>query len=43
VWDTREALDAFRASQPERRKIAESRGVHFDHQEDREVLFADLK
>lgn len=43
VWDTREALDAFRGTQPERRKVAESRGVRFDEQEDREVLYADLK
>jgi heme-degrading monooxygenase HmoA len=43
VWETREALDAFVAMQPERRKIAESRGVRFDEQEAREVLFADLK
>jgi heme-degrading monooxygenase HmoA len=42
VWQTREALDAFVAMQPERRRVAESRGVHFDVQEDREVLLADL-
>lgn len=43
VWETKESLDAFVAMQPERRKIAESRGVRFDEQEDREVLFADLR
>ena len=43
VWETKEALDAFIAMQPERRKIAESRGVSFDEQETREILFADIK
>ena len=43
VWETPEALDAFIAIQPERRKIAEARGVHFDEQETREILFADIK
>jgi len=43
VWETQEALDAFVAMQPERRKIAESRGVSFDEQETREILFADIK
>jgi len=43
VWETPEALDVFVAMQPERRKIAESRGVHFDEQETREILFANIK
>jgi hypothetical protein len=43
VWETQEALDAFVATQPERRKVAESRGVRFDEQETREILFADIK
>jgi hypothetical protein len=43
VWATQDALDAFVAMQPERRRIAESRGVHFDEQEQRKILFADLK
>jgi hypothetical protein len=43
VWETPEALDAFVAMQPERRKIAESRGVRFDEQDTREILFADIK
>lgn len=40
AWETQEALDAYLAVQPERRKIAESRGVRFDEQESREVLLA---
>jgi heme-degrading monooxygenase HmoA len=43
VWETHDALDAFASTQPERRKIAESRGVRFDEQERRDVLFANLK
>jgi hypothetical protein len=43
VWETSDALDAFIAMQPERRKIAESRGVRFDEQETREILFAGTK
>jgi heme-degrading monooxygenase HmoA len=43
VWETQDALDAFVAMQPERRKIAEGRGVRFDEQETRKVLFADIK
>ncbi|HLX89273.1 MAG TPA: hypothetical protein VKR22_12560 [Acidimicrobiales bacterium] len=43
VWETQEAIDAFAATQPERRKIAESRGVSFDEQETRKILFADIK
>jgi heme-degrading monooxygenase HmoA len=43
VWETQEALESFVAMQPERRKMAESRGVRFDDQETREVLFADHK
>ena len=43
VWETREALDTFAAQQPERRKIAEARGVRFDETEKREVLFAEIK
>jgi heme-degrading monooxygenase HmoA len=43
VWESQDALDAFVAMQPERRKIAESRGVRFDDQETREILFADIK
>ena len=43
VWESQGALDAFIAQQPERRKIAEGRGVSFDEQETREILFADIK
>jgi heme-degrading monooxygenase HmoA len=43
VWETRQALDAFEAQQPERRKTAESRGVRFDETEAREILFAEVK
>lgn len=43
VWETREALDAFVAQQPERRKAAEGRGVRFDETEIREILFAEVK
>ena len=43
VWESQDALDVFVAMQPERRKIAESRGVRFDEQETREILFADIK
>ena len=43
VWETQEALDSFVAMQPERRKIAETRGVRFDEQETREILFAEIK
>lgn len=43
VWETRQALDSFVAMQPERTKIAESRGVHFDEQETREILFVDVR
>lgn len=43
VWEDRQALDAFAAQQPERRKMAESRGVTFDDTEIREILFAEIK
>ena len=43
VWESERARDAFIATQPERRKTAETRGVHFDEQESREILFADIK
>ena len=43
VWESQAALDAFLAQQPERRKIAQARGVSFDEQETRETHFADLK
>ena len=43
VWETREALEGFAAQQPERRKIAEGRGVRFDETETREILFAEIK
>jgi heme-degrading monooxygenase HmoA len=43
VWETREALDAFAVQQPERRKIAETRGVRFGETESREILFAEIK
>lgn len=43
VWETRAALDAFAAQQPERRKTAEARGVRFDETEAREILFAEIK
>ena len=43
VWETQDALDGFVAMQPERRKLAEERGVRFDEQEQREILFADIK
>lgn len=43
VWESQEALDAFAAMQPERRKVAESRGVRFGEQETRTILFADLR
>ena len=42
VWESEEALDAFAATQPERRKTAEARGVRFDEQEKRELLFAHI-
>jgi len=43
VWESQGALDAFLAQQPERRKMAEARGVNFDEQETREILFSDIK
>lgn len=43
VWENRQALDAFAAQQPERRKTAEARGVRFDDTETREIFFAELK
>jgi heme-degrading monooxygenase HmoA len=43
VWETRAALDAAAAEQPERRKTAEARGVRFDETESREILFAEIK
>jgi heme-degrading monooxygenase HmoA len=43
VWETQKALESFVAMQPERRKIAESRGVRFAEQDTREILFADVR
>jgi heme-degrading monooxygenase HmoA len=43
VWESEDALDTFVSMQPERRKIAESRGVRFNEQERREVLFVDVR
>lgn len=43
IWETGDALDAFVASQPQRRKNAESRGIRFDDQETREILFVDIR
>jgi hypothetical protein len=36
-------LDAFAAELPERRKVAEGRGVRFDETETREILFSEIK
>ena len=43
AWETREAIDAYLTIQPERRTIAESRGVRFEEQETREILFTAMK
>ena len=43
AWETQEAIDAYLTVQPERRRIAESRGVRFDEQETREILFTAMK
>lgn len=43
VFENRQALDAFDASQAERRAPAEGRGVNFDATFARELLFVDLK
>lgn len=42
AWETQEAIDAYLTIQPERRKIAESRGVRFEEQETREILFTEM-
>lgn len=39
AWDSPEAIAAYLAVQPERRGMSESRGVRFEHQETREILF----
>ena len=43
AWETQDAIDAYLTIQPERRRIAESRGVRFDEQETREILFTAMK
>jgi heme-degrading monooxygenase HmoA len=43
VWESQEALDGFLAIQPERRAVAEQRGVRFDEIETREILVAEIK
>lgn len=43
AWETQDAIDAYLTIQPERRTIAESRGVRFDEQETREILFTAMK
>lgn len=43
AWETQEAINAYLTIQPERRKIAESRGVRFEDQETREILFTEMK
>lgn len=39
AWESQRAIDAYLAVQPERRSLAESRGVRFEEQETREILF----
>lgn len=43
AWESHGAIDDYLAIQPERRKVAESRGVRFDEQETRDILFAEMK
>lgn len=43
IWETAEARDAFVATQDERRKTAATRGVRFEDQETRDLLFADIR
>ena len=43
AWETQDAIDAYLTIQPERRRIAESRGARFDEQETREILFTAMK
>ena len=43
IWESTQALEAFVAKQPERRQTAEARGVRFDEQETREILFAEIR
>ena len=43
VWETRAQAEAMQATAPERRALAEERGVSFDETEVREVLFASIR
>lgn len=43
AWENQEAIDAYLSVQPERRTIAQSRGVRFEEQETREILFTAMK
>jgi heme-degrading monooxygenase HmoA len=43
VWDTRDQAETMQATAPERRARAEERGVSFDENEVREILFASMR
>ena len=43
AWESQEAIDAYLTIQPERRRIAESRGVRFEEQETRDILLTAMK
>jgi hypothetical protein len=43
VWETRALAETMQATAPERRARAEERGVSFDENEVREILFASMR